>query len=88
MGIPSYVNKLFLDMGDVRPDAQKHDRIVIERILRVGDIDAIKWMFRYYSQRLICETATTSHELTRRDISFWSNILDIPRIQFKWISKF
>lgn len=88
MDLPPFVSELFSDLGSLQPNPQKHARFVIERILRIGNLPAVRWMLKNYPRQQIREVALADRELTRRDINFWSVILSLPREKFKWISQF
>ena len=88
MTLPKYVDDLFVDLGDLRPDLKKHAHLVIQQILKYGNMKAIKWMFQQYTKKDIRKYALLSRELNHQDVSFWSNILEIPISKFKWISQF
>lgn len=88
MELPSYVDELFLDLGGATLDTHKHSRMIIERIMKLGDLRAIAWMFRVYGRSEITRVAPTCRELTRRDVNFWANVLSIPREEFRWISRY
>lgn len=88
MPLPPFVSELFSDLGTVKPGPKKDSSFIIERILKIGDLDAIYWMLKTYPREQIREVAVSSRELTRRDINFWSLILSIPEGKFSWISRF
>lgn len=88
MQLPKYVDHLFVDLGYLRPDIEKHAHLVIQQILKYGNMKAIKWMFQKYTKKDIRKYALLSRELTNQDIAFWSNILEIPKPKFRWISRF
>lgn len=88
MQLPTDVDKLFVDMGHLRPSIPEHTPIVIERILKYGNLQAIKWMYNTFEFDAIRHTAAHSRELTAKDIAFWSLVLEIPKEQFLWTSRF
>lgn len=88
MKLPEYVEKLFLDLGGATPDIQRHSQQIIERIMKLGNWKAIRWMFKTYGEETIRAAAVKTRELTIVDINFWSIVLSIPKKDFPWISRF
>lgn len=88
MNLPSAVSRLFSDLGRLKPNPIKDSTFIIERVLKLGDLEAISWMLKTYPKKQINKVATSSRELTKRDISFWSLVLSIPKEKFLWTSQF
>ena len=68
--------ELFWDVDPKTIDPKKHARYIIERILDFGDDKEVRWLFHYYSRRLIKKVLnlprTTIHKKSK---ALWSLIL-------------
>lgn len=75
--LPDFLVPLFWDvnLASIRPG---HEAFVIERILNYGDIPAIQWMWRTFTDEAIVAVVRNSRRLTRKAASFWALIYDIP----------
>ncbi|MBI3354010.1 MAG: hypothetical protein HY034_03870 [Nitrospirae bacterium] len=50
---------------------KKNARYIIERILELGNLDAIYWLQMAYSSQNIIETLNTSRAVSKRSRIFW-----------------
>ncbi len=70
--IPEEFYYLFWDTDPMGVDLKKNARYVIERVLELGGLDAIKWVQKLYPTRLIIETLETSRKISTKSRKFWS----------------
>jgi len=69
--VPETIHGLFWDADPSDLQLRRHSRYIIERILLLGDLDAVAWLQRAYRVRRILEVARTSRALDERSRSFW-----------------
>ena len=63
---------LFWDVDPKTIDPKKNARYIIERILDFGNDDEVRWLFGFYSSRLIKDVAARSRVLHDKSKSLWS----------------
>lgn len=69
--VPEGFYYLFWDTDPKGIDLKKNARYVIERVLELGGLDALKWVQRLYPTRRIIETLETSRKITPKSKNFW-----------------
>lgn len=76
--IPTSFKKFFWDTELNAIDSRKHSSYIIDRLLKMGDILSWQWLFKNYSSDQIKTRVLKSKQLTKKDISFFSLIFDLP----------
>jgi hypothetical protein len=67
---------LFWDVDPKKIDPEKHKRYIIERMLEFGNKDEIRWLFSFYTKRLIRNTLERSRGvLHKKTKNLWSLVL-------------
>lgn len=66
---------LFWDVDPKTINPKKHARYIIERVLDFGTDQEVRWLFRYYSRRLIRNTLRSSRVVHDKSKSLWQLIL-------------
>ena len=84
--LPSFLAQYFWDADATQIDLRRHRRYIIERILEVGDLDALRWLFRTYGEREIKAVVRRSRALSRPTAFFWAHFFglnpeELPCIQ-------
>lgn len=74
---PAFLKQYFWDIDFKRLDISKSSVYVIERILELGDIKAIKWVLKTFKKDLIKKVVMTRRGLSPRTANFWASILGI-----------
>ncbi len=69
--LPEGIHALFWDADPRRTHLRRNRRYVIERILELGDLEAVRWMERAYAGREILQVLRTSRSLDERSLGFW-----------------
>ncbi|MBI3606136.1 MAG: hypothetical protein HY202_08950 [Nitrospirae bacterium] len=70
--VPEDFRYLFWDAAPESIDLKKNARYIIERVLEMGGLDALQWIQRLYTTRLIIETLEISRKITPRSKNFWT----------------
>lgn len=69
--VPSRFRTIFWDSDPAEVDLRRNSRYVIERVLEIGDLDALHWIQRLYPTRCIMEVCAASRKLHPKSRSFW-----------------
>ncbi len=69
--VPGRFRSLFWDTNLKNVHIKRNSRYIIERILEMGNLDAITWMQRVYTVRDILDVLATSRSLSKKSIHFW-----------------
>lgn len=70
--VPEEFYYLFWDTDPKKIDLKKNARYVIEKVLEMGNFDALQWVQRIYPTKLIIETLEISRKITPKSKNFWS----------------
>ncbi len=70
--VPEEFHYLFWDTDPKGIDLKKNAGYVIERVLEMGGLDALRWIQRLYPTRRIVETLETSRKITPKSRNFWT----------------
>jgi len=79
---------LFWDVDFKNLDYDKDDFFIIERVLNYGDKKDYEEIKKIYSLDKIKKIAKSIDYIDKKNINFWSIVLDIPLKSFKCIKKF
>ena len=77
--MPAFLKRYFWDSDFSTIDPQKFSTYVIERLLDLGDMDAIKWLFETYQKSEIKEVVKTTRRLSKKSLNYWLTVLDIEQ---------
>lgn len=69
--IPEGLRTLFWDTRIENIHIKNNARYIIERVLEMGDLDALRWLQRVYPVRTIIDVIETSRVLTGKSRNFW-----------------
>jgi hypothetical protein len=69
--VPPRLRALFWDTSIEKIHMKRNARYIIERVLELGDMDAIEWLQRVYPTRRIIEVLHLSRVLTEKSRNFW-----------------
>jgi hypothetical protein len=62
---------LFWDVDPLTIDVKQHRRYIIERVLEMGELDALLWLQRLYPTSVIIETLESSRKISAKSRNFW-----------------
>ena len=69
--VPPRFRSLFWDTSIDKIHIKRNARYIIERVLELGDVDAIEWLQRVYPARRIIDVLHLSRPLTEKSRIFW-----------------
>lgn len=70
--VPDRFRSLFWDASLSDIEIKKNARYIIERILELGDMDALSWMQKVYPVQTILDVLNMSRSISERSKNFWS----------------
>lgn len=69
--VPSDYHRFFWDTNALKLDTKKDMVYIIERILELGDMCAVKWLEWMYPVKKIMDTLKTTRKISDRSKNFW-----------------
>lgn len=69
--IPEKLETLFWDANLKKIHVKQNARYIIERVLELGDLDALEWLQKVYPVRTIIDTLYLNRTLTAKSRNFW-----------------
>jgi len=73
----------FWDINPEFLDHQKSRKIIIERIMNLGNLEEIKSVRNYYGDEVIKDTIINLNYIDPKTLNFLSLLFDIPKNKFK-----
>jgi hypothetical protein len=71
LSIPERLWYLFWDVDPDKVHLKENARYIIERVLELGDLGAVKWLQRVYTTQQIMDVMRMSRKITDRSRNFW-----------------
>lgn len=83
---------LFWDVDPAALDRGRHRRFILERVLELGDLPAVREAFARYSREEIAQVVLGSRQLSRRSARFWAVVLGLQeqplaRTKLSWTAQ-
>jgi hypothetical protein len=66
---------LFWDTDSSRLDLQQNKEYIIERVLELGDENAVSWLVSCYRRSEIKKVLAASRRISRKSANYWSLVL-------------
>lgn len=77
--LPKYLAQFFWDIDFAKLDPKIRAQYVVERILEMGNIEAVRWVFKQYTKDTIKRVVCQSRAISKKTANYWSLMLDIPK---------
>ncbi|MDO9534072.1 MAG: hypothetical protein Q7J85_01790 [Bacillota bacterium] len=77
--LPAFLHRYFWDHPANQVNEETHNFFIIERLLEVGNDEAICWILRRYSHQEITEVVKNSRSLSRKTANFWKNYFRLDK---------
>jgi len=74
--IAEHLRPFFWETDLSKINVEKNKQYIIERILELGDMDAVQWLFSNFSLGEIKKTLEKSKSISKKSLNFWSIILE------------
>ncbi|MBI2327143.1 hypothetical protein HYU92_02385 [Candidatus Curtissbacteria bacterium] len=84
---PAFLKQYFWDIDFKKLDPQKSESYIIERILEVGDVKAIRWVFKTFDKEFIKSVIARSRALSPQTANYWGLMLDIDQKEIACLQK-
>lgn len=81
--LPKELRRYFWDVNAEKLNPAKHSTYVINRLMNIGNVPAIRWMRRTFPEDLIKETVKSSRDFNSMTALFWARYYNIPRKEVK-----
>lgn len=85
--LPRSLHRYFWDVEVAKLNPQRRSQYVIQRLLEMGDVKAVRWVRRNFSEEQIKETVKKRRGFSPKTASFWQLFLNIPREKVKCLQK-
>ena len=69
------LRSLFWDTDVASLDLQQNKQYIIERVLELGDDEAVNWLFSAYPRGEIKKVLAGSKRISRKSSNYWSLVL-------------
>lgn len=75
--IPKRLQKYFWDINPARLNTSQYPEYVIERLLNLGDLEAVKWVWDTFGRQKIIEVVKTGRQITPKTANFFIKLLNL-----------
>lgn len=75
--------ELFWDVDSDKMDEKKNRRLIIERVIKQGNLQELNSIIDFYGKFGIGETIKTLNYIDPKTLNFFSLFLNIPKNKFK-----
>lgn len=66
------LKKYFWDIDMDSLDTERHKKYILERLLEMGDEQAVKWMKEVYPNADILKVLKQSRNISKKSLNFWN----------------
>lgn len=73
--LAEHLQQYFWETDLSKINLEKNREYIIERILELGDSDAVQWLFSTFSLIEITTTINNSRRISKKSINFWKIFL-------------
>lgn len=84
--LPKFARRYFWDVDADKLDAVKYSTYIIERLLEMGDVPAVRWVLQKYSRRKIVTVLKHSRSLSKPSANFWALYFGLPKSKIRCLS--
>lgn len=77
--LPQELHRYFWDIDASKLNPAEHPKYVINRLMNIGDVPAIRWMRRSFPEILVIETVKTMRDFSSKTAMFWAHYYHIPK---------
>lgn len=74
--IDKKIKKYFWDADFELLNPEENKKYILERILEMGDENAVNWAFKTYSKKDILETIKNNRKISKKSFNFWNFVLN------------
>ena len=85
--LPKFLKKYFWEVDLDKLNFRERPEYVALRLLEYGDIKALRWLFRNFSEKKIKNIIKQQKGLSLKSLYFWSSFFDIPEEKILCLKK-
>ncbi len=85
--LPRSLHRYFWDIDVRKLNPQSRPQYVIQRLLEIGDDEAVRWVRKNYSEEQIRETIRERRGFSPKTAQFWASFLKIPQEEIRCLQK-
>ncbi|EAX46799.1 hypothetical protein TcarDRAFT_0763 [Thermosinus carboxydivorans Nor1] len=86
--LPERLKRLFWDVDFASVDCCLHRDFIIERVLNMGDMDDLLWLWRTFTATEICQVVRTSRRLTKKTARCWQAFFGLAEEEMACIGRY
>lgn len=76
-------NELFWDIDPEILDEEKNKRLIIERVINLGNSPELQNLVHYYGKKEVINTICNLNYIDSKTLNFFSMFFNVPRTNFK-----
>lgn len=76
--LPKTLYRYFWDVNPQEITSHDNSVFVIERLLEMGNVQAVEWMNKQFSRNQIEKTLKASHRISPKAANFWALMYNVP----------
>lgn len=76
--LPKFLHRYFWDVDVKKIDFTRKSQFVIQRLLELGDLKAVRWALRSFPKKEIVQTIMDRRGFSSKTVNFWSLFYKIP----------
>ena len=77
--LPHSTHRFFWDVDPSQLEVDSYPRYVVERLLELGDVPAVRWMLASFSSQEITDVLKTSRRLSPFSANFWALYFNVDK---------
>jgi len=85
--LPRALHRYFWDTDTTKLKPQDYPQYVIQRLLEMGDDEAVRWVRKNFSENLIKKTVQKRRGFSPKTAQFWASFLKISPKKIKCLQK-
>lgn len=86
-GLPPELSVFFWDVAPEKLNVQRDATFILERLLELGNDDAIRWIRTTYPEEAIKSVVKNSRRLSRKTARFWQVFLGLEEEEVKCLAR-
>ena len=85
--LPKFLSHYFWDIETAGFNPQKRPQYVIQRLLEMGNDQAVRWVRKNFTEEQIKETIRKRRGFSPKTVQFWASFLNIPQKEVRCLQK-
>lgn len=77
--LPQELHRYFWDIEAAKLNPFEHPEYVINRLMNIGNVAAIRWMRQNFPENCIIDTLKSARDFSGKTATFWANFYHIPK---------